>query len=125
MQSKENQQTFTYQTRLQLDSSSASLLDNCAQILSGVERCLFADISTGKDAGDLKSEYIKKHEITARQFNAIRIQLEGRIDSIKERQKLEISQVQDKIAVVKKKVQNLEKKKPSSEILHQKKRLFL
>jgi secreted Zn-dependent insulinase-like peptidase len=46
-----------------------------AQLLSSIERHLFRDLSSGKEASALKSEYLQKYQITARHFNAIRIQL--------------------------------------------------
>src|ERR1700734_2584648 len=79
MQFEENYQTFTYQTRALIKPSNMKILDECATIFSHIERRLFADISLGKKATDLKSEYLKKYQITARHFNAIRTQIEGKI----------------------------------------------
>src|SRR5580658_9186268 len=116
-------QTFTYQTRLVIEESTAKILDDCAKTFSPIERRLFADISAGKIAGDLKSEYLKEYQITARQFNAIRFQIEGKISSIKERQPQLIVEVGSKIQGVLKTIKKLEKK-PTSNKLHQKKRLL-
>jgi IS605 OrfB family transposase len=123
MPSKETQ-TFTYQARLQVEASSDQVLDECAHLLSCVERNLFAHIAAGKNAADLKSPYLKKYGITARHFNAVRVQLEGKIASIREKQHEQIFQTQDKIASAKKRVQQLEKRCPSKAKLHQKKRLL-
>src|SRR5580658_156119 len=123
IQSEENYQTFTYQTRLVIDESTAKILDNCAKTFSCIERRLFADISAGKIAADLKSEYLKKYQITARHFNAIRVQIEGKISSIKERQPQLIVEVGSKIQAVIKTIKKLEKK-PATDKLHQKKRLL-
>ncbi len=123
MQSEEYQ-TFTYQTRLMIEDSSAKILDDCARTLSHIERKLFADISAGKIAADLKSEYLKKYRITARHFNAIRVQIEGKISSIKERQTQLSVQIEQKIQCVQKTIQKLEKKAQDTNKLHQKKRLL-
>jgi IS605 OrfB family transposase len=123
IQSEENYQTFTYQTRLVIDEATAKILDNCAKTFSSIERRLFADISAGKIAADLKSEYLKKYQITARHFNAIRVQIEGKISSIKERQPQLIVEVGSKIQAVIKTIKKLEKKRATDK-LHQKKRLL-
>ena len=116
-------QLFTYQTRLELDEAQANTLDQCADFLSQVERTLFANISSGKKPTDLKSHYLKHYQITARHFNALRIQVEGRISSIKERQKLHIVEATHKIEAVQNTISKLEKKN-SSNAFHQKKRLL-
>jgi IS605 OrfB family transposase len=122
MPSKESSMIFTYQTRLRVDAPVAHALKECAQVLSHVERKLFAAISSGKKAGDLKSQSQKENGITARQFNAVRVQLEGKIASIKERQGGQIVELKAKIASLQKRVDNLKKKAPHSEECHQKKR---
>lgn len=115
-------QTFTYQTRLNLDEPTAIILDSCAQLLSSIERQLFVDLTKGKAPVDLKVEYIKKHQITARQFNALRIQVQGKIDSIREGRAGLMTDAQFKIASIQKSIAALEKRAPGSEKLHQKKR---
>lgn len=122
MPSKDPCQTFTYQTRLKLDESSSIILDSYAQLMSRIERQLFADLCKGKAAADLKVEYIKKHQITARQFNALRIQIEGKISSIRESRLGLIKDAQFKITSIQKSITGLEKRAPGSEKLHQKKR---
>src|ERR1700722_1778556 len=93
-------QTFTYQARLQISDSSSAILKSCAGLLSQVERHLFADIASGKDASDMKSSYLQKYKITARHFNAVKVQLEGKIASIQERQAGQILETKLKIASV-------------------------
>ena len=86
--------------------------------MSHVERCLFADIATGKIAGDLKSSYLTHFRITARQFNAARVKLEGKIDSILRLQSQRIETKKHQIAALEETLAHLKNKK----ILHQKKR---
>ena len=43
---------------------------------------LFADIRKGPSVKDLKSSYLKTFGTTARQFNGVRVRLEGKMDSI-------------------------------------------
>src|SRR5262249_3810125 len=121
MHSKEHR-LFCFQTRLSLKESESKICDDYATILSCIERKLFAYISAGKIATHLKSEYLKKYRITARHFNALRVQVEGKIASIKERQTLLISETEYKIQSVQKTIQKLEKKPEESHKLHQKKR---
>lgn len=89
---------FTYQTRLELDSAENVALQGYADLAGRVERRLFAALMKNQrllNAGRkaevvaitaLKSSYIATYGITARHFNAIRMVLEGKIKSIKERQ---------------------------------------
>jgi IS605 OrfB family transposase len=117
-------QIFTYQTRLSIQNTEAEILLECAQLLSNIERKLFADISAGKKAADLKSQYLQTYKITARQFNALSVQLEGKIASIKERLAGQIIETEQKIASVKKRVEKLKKADSHSNKCHQKKRLL-
>ena len=75
-----NCSTRTYQTRI--PDSWDEPLSAYALLMSHVEHSLFADIAAGKMTGNLKTPYLTKFQITARQFNATRINLEGQIDSI-------------------------------------------
>jgi IS605 OrfB family transposase len=120
-QSEENHQTFTYQTRLEIDKTSIDILSECAAIFSQLERKLFAKIAAGKSGADLKTEYIKNDQITARHFNALRCQIEGKISSIKERRAAQITETEYKIESTRKTIQKLEKKENPNR-LHQKKR---
>lgn len=108
--------TRTYQSRiLQL---FADPLTAYASLMAQIEHNLFADLCKGKDVGSLKSPYLVQYGITARQFNAARVEIEGKIDSIKQRQKQLIEEKKDWIAALEKKIVRLKDKK----IRHQKKR---
>lgn len=85
-------QIFTYQTRPTISKESQDTLSAIAGIMSPVEKKLFADLAKGKQASALKSGYLKEYGITARHFNAIRIQLEGKIASITELRKGQIEE---------------------------------
>jgi IS605 OrfB family transposase len=123
---KKPTRTFTYQSRLCLDQASSDALQACASLLSKVERDLFADIASGKKPASLKTPYLQQYKISARHFNAIRIQLEGKIASLTERQTSQIHTLEQKIATLKQRLIQLEKQKSRSHTLHQKKRsLFL
>ncbi|HUD01170.1 MAG TPA: IS200/IS605 family accessory protein TnpB-related protein [Rhabdochlamydiaceae bacterium] len=108
----------TYQTRVPLDLLAQKILQASAELFSQITHSLFADISSGKKPSDLKSSYLKKYGITARQFNACRVNIQGKISSIKERRKQLILEQKERI-------QKLEKKLPKIKdplIKHQKKR---
>lgn len=113
--------SFTYQTRPQLTYASSSILDEYAQLFGHTQRCLFADIAKENNALSVKNSYLKKFGITARQYNAIRVDTVGKIDSTKKLLPLQIQSLQESISSLEKKVQNLEKKKKAA-TLHQKKR---
>jgi IS605 OrfB family transposase len=118
----EKSKTFTYQTRLHLEPDEAITLDGIAELMGRVERTLFADIQRGKQANKLKSSYLEKFKITARQFNSIRIVLEGKMNSIKQLRPQQISELENRITSLHEKIQKLEKKKSKSQEVHQKKR---
>jgi hypothetical protein len=69
----------TWQTRPSLGLDELVALDAYAQRYGQAERCLFAELAAGKKSkNELKREYIRRFGITARQFNAIRIGLDGK-----------------------------------------------
>jgi IS605 OrfB family transposase len=92
---KSSNPIHTFQARFTLDRLSLDLIDRTTQLLSSVSRSLFADIMAGKNPGDLKSSYINQYGITARHFNACRVQIEGKIRSLKELQKNQIENLKD------------------------------
>src|ERR1700722_17245421 len=112
--------TFTYQTRPKIEPTVNEALKSCAQVLSHVERKLFSAICGGKTAGGLKSAYQEKYGITARHFNAIRVQLEGKIASVKERRVGQISELKTKIDILQNRINGLKKKTEPCEKWHQK-----
>lgn len=119
-QKSSEEQTFSYQTRLQLESEASTILGACAHLFGHVERELFSDVARGQKAGALKSTYLRQHGITARHFNAIRIKLEGKIASIKELQKERLKDIKGQITALKNTIAKLPKDKRF--ILHQKRR---
>jgi IS605 OrfB family transposase len=122
-QPKSKSQTFTYQTRPEIPQEIQNTLCDYAKLMSEIERTLFADISKGKTSAELKSFYLKKFDITARQFNSIRIQVEGKIDSIKELRGDRIKDLKERAASLEKKIKNLTKRKEKNDfVIHQKKR---
>jgi IS605 OrfB family transposase len=120
-QVKSEERTFTYQTRLKLDEKSTGLLDSYADLLSRVERSLFAAVAAGSESHALKTPYLIKYGITARQFNSCRTQVEGKIDSIKELREIQITELQDKIKRLEKTIERLAKNIKNSFKAHQKK----
>jgi len=114
--------TRTYETRVHMQPNIDEGLRIFANYFAKVEHCLFADIAAGKKAKDLKNDYLKRYQITARHFNAIRVLVEGKMDSIKVRRSSLILEKKDRIASLEKKIQRLIKSKAHKMILHQKKR---
>lgn len=96
--------TFTYQARIM---GERPVLDAFAQLFGRVERKLYVDLVHGdKPLSQLKKDYLKKFNITARQFNSIKIEVEGMIASTLELLKLSVSDYEQKI---KKKYSQLKK----------------
>jgi IS605 OrfB family transposase len=113
---------FTYQTRLKIGNADEEILDDYATVFGTVERSLFGDYSAGENQLKLKNDYLKRFGITARQFNACRIQLAGKIDSNNKLQPLLIANLSDRIESLKHKIEKLSGKKEAQKIHHQKKR---
>jgi len=113
---------FTYQIRLVLDASQAAALDAYASLYCKVERSLFAAMQADASLNDLKREFLVKFGITGRQFNAVRVGLEGKIDSIKARRPELIADLQTRIKKAQKVVDVLTLRTTQAAKLHQKKR---
>ena len=88
---------LTFQTRIDVRGDAEAALTQTAALLSKVERSLLAAILASKTAGQLKTPYLKAFGITARQFNGCRVQVEGRIQSLKERNKQRIQDCREAI----------------------------
>ncbi len=116
---------FTYQTRLALTPDQAAILDAYATLYGQAERRLFAAIQSGGTLNDLKRDFLPRFGLSARQFNALRVGLDGKIASIKERQPERIAEAESRIRQAAKVVARLESKTPGTSKLHQKKRRLI
>jgi IS605 OrfB family transposase len=113
---------FTYQTRLALYADGAAALDAYASLNGQVERSLFAAMRAGGAMNDLKREFLTRFGITARQFNAVRVGLEGKIESIKAHRPELIAELEARIKQAIKVVAKLSLRPTQAAKLHQKKR---
>jgi len=111
-----NPSARTYQTRIL--NSPDEPLSAYAELMGRVEHSLFAEIAAGKTACSLKSSYLTSFQITARQFNATRVKLEGKMDSILQLLSQRIETKKQQISAVEETIDRLKNKKT----LHQKKR---
>ena len=114
--------TFTYQSRLPLDERQQKIFLKCAFLFNHIEHSLYAEIAKGKTSAACKNDFLKKYGITARQFNACRISLEGKIAACKASANLAAESLRGQIALVETQIQRLEKKPSKHLILHQKQR---
>lgn len=114
--------TFTYQTRLYLDDRQETILQGCARLLNKVERSLYAETAKGKKTSSCKNAFLKIYGITARQFNACRVSLEGKISAYQASICQVISGLKQQLDCLEKKIKQLEKKSSKHFVLHQKKR---
>jgi IS605 OrfB family transposase len=117
-----NAMTFTYQSRLRLDERLQAILSEYASLFNRVEHSLYAEMARGKTTTSCKNTFLKKYGITARQFNACRISLEGKIKACKASEGQAVESLRGKIERIDKQIQKLEKKPSKHLILHQKKR---
>lgn len=122
MAKKPEKRIFTYQTRLVVSAEQTAALDAYAALYGRAERSLFAAMAAGGDAGKLKSGFMNRFGLTARQFNAISISLKGKIASIQERRGGLITEAKSRIERADKVIAKLGKQQSGSNKLHQKKR---
>jgi IS605 OrfB family transposase len=123
----------TYQTRLKnLPETKTAALDDCATLLSQVERHLFAqsqkvDTLKGKVFNQIKSFFLSFFGILSRHFNSINFTLQGKINSYRSNLERYISENQERVDKTKKTIEKLSKKEVSQRQkhlnnIHQKKR---
>ena len=113
-------QTFTYQTRLLDREENCFALADYASLYGSIERSLFEDLKR-YDLNSVKQLYLTCFGITARQFNAIRISLEGKIESATQSLIANIARLDEKIEALRKKLPKI--KNPL--VKHEKGRLLI
>jgi hypothetical protein len=99
-----NEMTLTYQTRLSLDETQEMVLQEYACLLNKVERSLYAQVATGKTSASCKNAFLKIYGITARQFNACRVNLEGKVAACKASQEQAIASLRQQIVSIDQKI---------------------
>ena len=106
-------QTRTYQTRIAgyegIDRAVGdAALSAYAALYAKVQHKLFADVAAGRSAVSKKSEYIEKHGIPARLFNAVRITLDGKVSAVRESQLLQLDSLRRRVSRAEKQVLDAE-----------------
>jgi hypothetical protein len=97
MPSHQKRHVFTYQTRVLVTSEQDKMLREYAVRFGRVERTLYRDLRKGEDANRLKSVYLVRFAITAGQFNAVRIQLQGKVEAIRRQLPLQVANLKRRI----------------------------
>lgn len=88
----------TYCAILSIDQASSLQLDALAQYYSTVKKQLYREVAKkGGSCKAYKVAFCAKYKLTARQFNAIAIDLQGQIDATKELLKLEAQKLSKSI----------------------------
>lgn len=113
---------FTYQTRFRVNEEDSNALEKSAELLSLVERKLYSETAVGKTTASCKNTYLKHFGITARQFNACRVSLEGKLTACRAGQLLNVSSLKQQVKQLQEQILRLEKKASKAFVLHQKKR---
>lgn len=125
----------TFEARLALTDLEFAVLAAQMEELSRLERKLFVDLYVRKlDRNLLKRRYIEQSGITARQFNALRINVQGKVAAWQEAEQRCIDTLTGKRKAAEKKVKTLQSKRGKSReaeerqrlafLIHQKKRLI-
>jgi 5-bromo-4-chloroindolyl phosphate hydrolysis protein len=85
----------TYQTRLNLSAEDSETLERYADRFSRAQRTLFARRSAATVVR--KPDFMREFGLTARQYNAVRVNLDGTIASQRERQPQLLAEAQVRI----------------------------
>ena len=102
-------QTRSYQTRIAVYEGidravGDAALSAYAALYGKVQHKLFADVAAGESAVSKKSEYIEKHGIPARMFNAVRITLDGKVSAVRESQLVQLDSLRRRVSRAEKQV---------------------
>lgn len=109
---------FSYQTRIHENFKETDILSFYGSYFSRIKHKLYVDLIKNKDLNALKKQYIKEYQITARQFNSCRMEVEGKIKAYNESRQYQISLLKEKISNLEKHIPKLKNKLK----IHQKKR---
>jgi IS605 OrfB family transposase len=107
----------TYQTRLNLSAEDSETLERYADRFSRAQLTLFARRSAATVVR--KPDFMREFGLTARQYNAVRVNLDGTIASQRERQPQLLAEAQVRIKSLEK---TIARKKLNPEQIHHKKR---
>jgi IS605 OrfB family transposase len=113
---------FTYQARIALASEQALALDAYAELHGRAQRALFAAQCAERPLNESKREFLRRFGLTSRQFNALRIELDGKVQAIRQRRPELIEEAKTRIAKARRLVKKLSQTAPGSDKLHQKRR---
>jgi IS605 OrfB family transposase len=113
---------LTYQTRPKLDVQQDQILNAYSELLNKVERCLYAQTAKGKAPSACKAPFLKLFGITARQFNACHVSLEGKIASARASQTRAVVSLTERMILLDQQIQRLKEKPSKRFALHQKQR---
>jgi IS605 OrfB family transposase len=107
----------TYRTKpkpVQINDNLSSIdyFDEYGAFFGKLERKLFVMLHIKKNSSTkLKNSFLKKYGITSRQYNSIKMQLDGKIKSYIEKRELDIEQLESKIEHLHKVISKKEKEK--------------
>lgn len=99
----------TYQDRLSLDADQQRWMGAFGELYGRLQRTLYASIARGKNASQLKPAFCLEHGLSARQFNALRLELEGKISGTVELLKLRKKELKGDVQSVTRSTSKLEK----------------
>ncbi len=113
---------FTYQTRLALAPDQARALDAYAELHGRAQRCLHAALRAHRSPNELKREFLVRFGLTERQFNSLRVELDGKVEAVRQRRPQLIEEAKARLAKARRLVDKLARSSPGTNKLHQKRR---
>ena len=113
----------TYQTRIDVTGAQGDHLERYASLYGKCERTLFAEtIVQSKAPESVKSTYLRRFNITGRQFNAVCRLLKGKVKSIKELRKEHLAALKAKVKKLATTIKKLKKHAACKHYIDPKKR---
>ncbi|WP_441293971.1 IS200/IS605 family accessory protein TnpB-related protein [Azohydromonas australica] len=105
-----------------LAPEQARALEAYAELHGRAQRRLHAELRAQRDLNGLKREFLARFGLTARQFNAVRIELDGKVQAIRQRRPQLIEEAKARLAKARRLVDKLAQTCPGTNKLHQKRR---
>jgi IS605 OrfB family transposase len=103
----------TFQAKI-ADESLYPAFDAIAELYGRAERHLYVDLYVrARDLNECKSEYLVRFGLTARQFNATRVDLGGRVDALRESHRNRVEDLERSVRATRRAVADLEKRERS------------
>ena len=93
----------TFFTRLRLSADQSELFEQLGLIYGGLKHALYREVAVGgRKCMNYKNPFLVEHSITARQFNALAVEVQGQIDAVRKLLEEEAKKIETRLPKEKK-----------------------